>query len=120
MDMSSPTDVAIQQRPADACPTSPAGLLPTDEAAALAATFKALSDPVRLRVFLHVAAANCSSVCACHLPELFGVSQPTLSHHLKKLTESGLVHKEMRGRWAHFWVVPETVSAARNLLTICC
>lgn len=63
---------------------------------------KALSDPVRLRIFHHIAASRCSSVCACNLSEVFGVTQPTLSHHLKKLVEAGLVNREMRGRWAHF------------------
>ncbi len=77
---------------------------------------KALSDPVRLRIFHHIAASCCSSVCACHLPEVFGVTQPTLSHHLKKLVEAGLVNREMRGRWAHFTPRPEGLAALTTLL----
>ena len=77
---------------------------------------KALSDPVRLRIFHHIAANSGASVCACHLDGLFGVSQPTLSHHLKKLGEAGLVDKEMRGRWAHFTVRPEGLHAFRAFL----
>ncbi len=64
-------------------------------------------SPVRLRIFHHIAASRCSSVCACHLPEVFGVTQPTLSHHLKKLVDAGLVNRETRGRWAHFTPRPE-------------
>lgn len=83
------------------CPPSP-GLLSEDRAGELSLALKALCDPVRLRIFHHIAANQGASVCACHMPEVFGVSQPTLSHHLKKLMDAGLVEKEMRGRWAHF------------------
>ena len=86
------------------------------EAEALAVVAKALADPVRLRIFHHIAASRCSSVCACHLPEVFGVGQPTLSHHLKKLVEAGLVNREMRGRWAHFTPRPEGLEALRTFL----
>ncbi len=82
----------------------------------LAAVAKALSDPVRLRIFHHIAANSCSSVCACHLPDVFGVSQPTLSHHLKKLVDAGLVNRQMRGRWAHFSPRPEGLAAFRAFL----
>ncbi|MSS46312.1 helix-turn-helix transcriptional regulator [Cutibacterium sp. WCA-380-WT-3A] len=75
---------------------------------------KALADPVRLRILHHIAASQCSSVCACHLPEVFGVTQPTLSHHLKKLVEAGLVNKEMRGKWAHFTLRPEGLAELRD------
>jgi len=77
---------------------------------------KVLSDPVRLRIFHHIAASRCSSVCACNLSEVFGVTQPTLSHHLKKLVEAGLVNREMRGRWAHFTLRPEGIQPLTNLL----
>lgn len=82
----------------------------------IVAQAKALGDPVRLRIYAHIAASGCSSVCACHLPEVFGVSQPTLSHHLKKLVDAGLVEREMRGRWAHFTVRPTGPAALRNFL----
>lgn len=72
------------------------------DAAAIASAAKALADPVRLRILHHIAANACSSVCACHLPQVFGVSQPTMSHHLKKLQEAGFITREMRGRWAHY------------------
>ncbi|SNV23849.1 Arsenical resistance operon repressor [Dermatophilus congolensis] len=98
----------------DCGPDLPPMLVPRAEE--LAAVAKALSDPVRLRIFHHIAANSCSSVCACHLPEMFGVSQPTLSHHLKKLLEAGLIDKEMRGRWAHFTLRAEGLDTFREFL----
>lgn len=107
------TDVV--DTPEEGCPPA-ADLLPVPAAGALSVTLKALADPVRLRIFHHIATSDCSSVCACHLPEVFGVSQPTMSHHLKKLVEAGLVHREMRGRWAHFTLRPEGLAALRTFL----
>lgn len=103
--------------PVDACcaPSGP-GLLPAEHAARLAAVFKALADPTRVRVLAHVAASPEGTVCACHLPESLGISQPTLSHHLKRLTEAGLVTREQRGRWAHYTAVPAALDAARAFL----
>ncbi|MGA4506722.1 ArsR/SmtB family transcription factor [Propionibacteriaceae bacterium G1746] len=94
----------------------PSPTIPVPQAEHLAAVAKALSDPVRLRIFHHIAANCCSSVCACHLPEVFGVSQPTLSHHLKRLVDAGLVNRQMRGRWAHFTPRPEGLQAFRTFL----
>ncbi|WP_347348003.1 metalloregulator ArsR/SmtB family transcription factor [Nigerium sp.] len=93
-----------------------APLLDPARAEAVAAVFKALSDPVRLRLYHHIAAACCSTVCACHMPETFGVSQPTLSHHLSKLQAAGLVDREMRGRWAHFSATPDGLELVDGLL----
>ncbi|WP_218957647.1 ArsR/SmtB family transcription factor [Actinomyces faecalis] len=58
-----------------------------------------------------------TSVCACSVPDLFDVSQPTLSHRLKKLVETGLVHRETRGRRAYFSIGPEGYQQVVNLLT---
>ncbi len=85
-------------------PPGDAGLLPKEAAERHAALFRALSDPVRVRLLAHIAAAEHSSVCACHLPELVGISQPTLSHHLRKLMDAGLIDREMKGRWAHYTI----------------
>lgn len=76
---------------------------------------KALADPVRLRIVLHIAASP-STVCACSMNESFGVSQPTLSHHLKRLVDAGLLHREMRGSWAHFSLRPEGFAALAGVL----
>lgn len=91
------------QMPPDACePAASVTLMPEDDAAQLAATMKALADPIRVRVLAYLAATPAGTVCSCHLPEQLGISQPTLSHHLKKLTDGGLIVREQRGRWAHY------------------
>jgi ArsR family transcriptional regulator len=70
--------------------------------------FKALGDPLRLRIlaFLHRPDADCCSneaaVCACDFEGVLGLSQPTISHHMKLLVQAGLVHAEKRGRWVHY------------------
>ncbi len=109
---------ASDVRPRDTGGCAPAEPDVLDEGVAqrVADLAKALSDPVRLRIFHHIAASRCSSVCACHLPGVFGVSQPTLSHHLKKLVDAGLVDKEMRGRWAHFTPKDEGLTLLRSFL----
>jgi ArsR family transcriptional regulator len=98
------------------CQPVTAGVL--DEAAAehLAARFKALSDPARLRLLSMVAAAPDGEVCACDLVEPSGRSQPTVSHHLALLVEAGLVTREKRGRWAWYSVDPERLSELRDAL----
>lgn len=88
-------------------------LSPAD-ATDLAARFKALSDPARLRLLSLI--ASCGEVCGCELVDDIGVSQPTLSHHLKVLTEAGLLQRERRGKWIHYKVVPEAVGALREVL----
>lgn len=103
------------ERDASICLPGGATISP-EQAEQVALVAKALSDPVRLRIFHHIAASRCSSVCACHLPEVFGVTQPTLSHHLKKLVDASLVNREMRGRWAHFTPRPEGLAALTAFL----
>lgn len=75
-------------------------MLSDEEAAATAALFRALADPARVRI-VNVLASE-GSVCVCELTEPLGLSQPTVSHHLKKLTDAGLVEREQRGKWAYF------------------
>ena len=104
-------ELVIEQAEQDVCcPPADGGMFARESAQTQASVFKALADPVRIQLLTHLADSCCSTVCACHLPELLGISQPTLSHHLKKLTDSGLVHKEMRGRWAHFTLNPAGVA----------
>lgn len=74
--------------------------LTDEEAEATAAVFRALAGPSRVRL-VNLLAAN-DSVCVCDLQEPLGLSQPTVSHHLKKLTEAGLLVREQRGRWAYY------------------
>ena len=84
------------------------------EAEALARTFAALADPVRLRLFSLVAAND--EVCACDLQEPLGRSQPTVSHHTKVLADAGLIVGDKRGRWVHWRAVPERLEQVRGLL----
>lgn len=102
--------------PAEACSTGPEALMPLERAECLADIFKALADPTRVRLLAHIVASADGIACACHLPELLGISQPTLSHHLKKLTEAGLITREQRGRWAHYAAVPDHLDVARSFL----
>ncbi|MDP2622487.1 MAG: metalloregulator ArsR/SmtB family transcription factor [Actinomycetota bacterium] len=87
-----------------------------DEADTLATRFRALGDPARLRLLSLI--ASCGEVCACELVESIGVSQPTVSHHLKVLYEAGLVDRERRGKWIHYWVVPGAISALADTLQV--
>jgi len=73
-----------------------------DTAARLAATLKAVADPARLQLLALI--RNAGEACACDLTEPLGLSQPTVSHHLKVLATAGLVHREQRGQWAWFRV----------------
>ena len=88
------------------------------EAEEMAAAFKLLSDPVRLRILSLVANAPGGELCACDLPAQLQRSQPTVSHHLSLLAEAGLVSREQRGKWAWFRVEPERVAILRAVLDL--
>lgn len=90
----------------------------TESAVQLATAFKALADPVRLRLLSIVATAPSGEACACDLIEPVDRSQPTVSHHLAVLVEAGLLTREQRGRWAWFQVVPERIEALRDVLGV--
>ena len=78
------------------------------EAERVASIAKALGDPIRLQL-VDVLRKHAGKVCVCELVPLFDVSQPTLSHHLKKLREAGIVDSERRGLWAYYYVRPEAL-----------
>ena len=99
-------DVIQDQAPIDCCAPLAAPTLSKAEAEATAALFAALADPARVRIINTVATSD-APVCACHLIEPLGLSQPTVSHHLKKLVEAGLLEREQRGKWAYFSLTPE-------------
>jgi len=73
-----------------------------DQAAALAHLLKAVADPSRLQLLALIRASEAGEICACDLTEPLGLSQPTISHHLKVLTDAGLIRREQRGTWAWF------------------
>ena len=83
----------------------------------LARSLKALADPTRLRLISIVAAAPDQEACACDLTAPVGLSQPTVSHHLKVLTEAGFLSRTQRGTWAHFAIVPGALESVSGLLT---
>jgi|SRR5215208_3755075 len=85
-------------------------------AGGLAAVAKALSDPIRVQL-VDVLRQHPGEVCVCELVPLFDVSQPTLSHHLKKLRDAGIVGVERRGLWAYYYVNPESTEALRAWLS---
>jgi ArsR family transcriptional regulator len=74
----------------------------------MASIAKALGDPIRLQL-VDVLRKHAGKVCVCELVPLFDVAQPTLSHHLKKLREAGIVDSERRGLWAYYYVVPDAL-----------
>ena len=82
----------------------------------LASRFKALADPTRLRLISLVAAHAEAEACVCDLTEPVGLSQPTVSHHLRILVEAGVLSREQRGKWAYYRLVPETLNALSTLL----
>lgn len=85
----------------DSC--APAAGLDVEAAERAATVFKALSDPVRLRLYSRIAACA-GETCVCDIQDV-GVSQPTVSHHLRKLREAGLIDCERRGTWVYYWPV---------------
>jgi ArsR family transcriptional regulator, arsenate/arsenite/antimonite-responsive transcriptional repressor len=109
----------VQVEPITACcdPVLESALSET-EAGDLAAAFKVLADPVRLRLFSLVASADGGEVCACDLVEPLGRSQPTVSHHLSVLHDAGLVEREKRGRWVWYRAVPSRVEVLRDALAV--
>nr|BFE36687.1 metalloregulator ArsR/SmtB family transcription factor [Actinomadura rugatobispora] len=86
------------------------------DAAELSRMFKALSDPVRLRLLSLIASHEGGEACVCDLIGPFEVSQPTISHHLKVLREAGLVGSERRGTWVYYWVLPAALAKLSALL----
>lgn len=90
--------------------------LTTDRAADLARMFKALADPVRLRLLSMVASHDGGEACVCDLAAGFELSQPTISHHLRVLREAGLLGCERRGTWVFYWVVPAALAQLAAVL----
>lgn len=87
------------------------------DAQRLAPVFKALGDPVRLRLLSIVVSGPDGEACVCELTDPIGLSQPTVSHHLKILVDAGLLEREQRAKWAYYRLVPGALDAVANLLT---
>jgi ArsR family transcriptional regulator, arsenate/arsenite/antimonite-responsive transcriptional repressor len=99
-----------------ACPPLLAGPIEVDDADALAKALRVLAEPARLRLLSLIQSQPDHEACVCHLTEPLGLSQPTVSHHLKVLLDAGLVEREQRGSWAYFRVVPDQLRMLRELL----
>ena len=91
--------------------------LSADAAVELASRLKALADPGRLRLVSLLLASEDQQACTCDLTEPLGLSQPTVSHHLKKLAEAGIVTGERRGVWTYYRVQPAALASIAVLLT---
>ncbi|NQE93339.1 winged helix-turn-helix transcriptional regulator [Nocardia terpenica] len=92
--------------------------LDAETATELATMFKALSDPVRLRLLSAIASRVGQEACVCDVSDGIDVSQPTISHHLKVLREAGLLTSERRASWVYYRVVPEALQRLSQLLAI--
>ena len=101
--------------PLACCGPLAAPVLSEEEAEATAALFRALADPARVRI-VNTLATSDEPVCVCHLIEPLGLSQPTVSHHLKKLVDAGLLEREQRGKWAYFTLKPEATRGSLHSL----
>jgi ArsR family transcriptional regulator len=107
--------------PVTCCAPLTAPALSDEQAEATAALFRALGDPARVRIVNMLATAG-GEVCGCDLTEGLELSQPTVSHHLKKLHESGLLEREQRGKWAYYSLKREAVATLATVTDLkeCC
>ena len=96
------------------CPVVRESPLDAGAADRVAAAFKVLSDPARLRLLTMIAAND--ETCVCNLTDEVGLSQPTVSHHLKVLHDAGFIARDKRGTWAYYRLVPEALSILRAAL----
>jgi len=101
----------------ETCPPLLQSAISREEAERLAAAMKVLADPTRLRLLSLIEAQPDREACVCHLTEPLGLSQSTVSHHLKVLHGAGLVGREQRGSCAFYRVVDDALSALRNVLS---
>ena len=95
-----------------------ADALSADEAEDVARVFKALGDPTRVRLLSLIATSAGGEACICDLIEPVGLTQGTVSHHMKLLADAGLVTREQRGRWAYFRIVAPALEAAADALRV--
>jgi ArsR family transcriptional regulator, arsenate/arsenite/antimonite-responsive transcriptional repressor len=114
--------MTVVPKPVACCAPLGSPGLSEDEAAATAEVFKALGDPARVRI-VNVLATSSEPVCGCQLVEPLSLSQPTVSHHLKRLVDAGLLEREQRGKWAYFSLKADAVAklaAVADLKGACC
>ncbi len=114
--MATPGAMSRAADPEACCPSVLSAPLDPGEAGELAGGFHALGDPVRLRVLSMLAAAPAGEICVCELVDPLGKSQGTVSHHLKILSDAGLVHGERRGKWVWYSLDRPRLAALKGAL----
>ncbi|MCK9794093.1 metalloregulator ArsR/SmtB family transcription factor [Isoptericola sp. 4D.3] len=115
-------ELPLTERPDDqavagCCAPAAGDVVDTGTARDLARQFKALADPTRVQLLSIVTAHEGHEACVCDLTEPVGLSQPTVSHHLKILVEAGLLEREQRGRWAYYRAVPGAVAGLADAVS---
>lgn len=100
------------------CPPLLAGKLTAKDAKQLASLFRVLSEPTRLQMLSLIAAQPAQEVCACELVETLGLSQPTVSHHLKVMYGAGLLEKERRGTWIYYRILRSQIALLKDTLDV--
>lgn len=112
-----PARTELTVLPDASCSAGPlTGGMSAEDAAELARVLKALADPARLRLLSLIADSPASAACACDLTDPLGLSQPTVSHHLKVLVDAGFLDRDKRGVWAWYSLVEGSVERAAALL----
>jgi ArsR family transcriptional regulator len=106
----------IQEIDEECCPPILRAPLGQEESERLAAALRVVADPARLRLLSILSASPGGEACVCNLTEPLGLSQPTVSHHMRVLTEAGLLEREQRGRWAFYRLRPERLDLLRSAL----
>ncbi|WP_262106010.1 helix-turn-helix transcriptional regulator [Arthrobacter sp. Marseille-P9274] len=112
------TAQSLPVRVLDACSCGPltGEVMGAEDARKFAQLLKALADPARLRLISLIAAQPGNEACACDLTEPVGLGQPTVSHHLKILVEAGILHREKRGVWAYYSIIPGALERAASVI----
>ena len=113
-----PPALTLAEDLAACCSPVTAGALDEASAERLAAVLKALAEPTRLRLVSLIAAQPGGEACICDLTALVTLSQPTVSHHMKVLVDAGLLHREQRGKWAYYRLVPGALDSVAAALSV--
>lgn len=108
----------LDQATTPCCEPLSAGRLDADQATALARRLKLLADPTRLRLLSMLLDSERGEACTCDLIEPLGLSQPTVTHHLQRLAEAGIVHGERRGRWTYYSVDKTAIDTITDALKL--
>jgi len=112
--MTRPLAVLESDPPVVCCTPLAAPSMSEEEAAGTAALFKALGDPARVKI-VNLLATSGEPVCVCDITPRLGLAQPTVSHHLKKLADAGLLRREQRGTWAFYSLDPAATARLASL-----